>query len=54
MHNNDKDLEEFKALLVNNKHYSEALVNFLIKKLDSNCKHQTNTQPSRPSSKSMI
>lgn len=39
MNNNEKDIEEFKSLLTNNKHYSEALVNLLIKKLDSNCNY---------------
>lgn len=38
MNNSDKDIEEFKSLLSSNKHYSEALVNLLIKKLDENCK----------------
>ncbi len=33
----EKDILEFKSLVESNKHYSEALINLLIKKLDENC-----------------
>lgn len=38
MNSSQKDIDEFKELLKSNKHYSEALINLLIKKLDANCR----------------